>query len=410
MFQPLPSSTSKVPKSRSAMASGDTMISLAPVPLVKEKSTKTRRKSVSSSKKDTMENPPKARSRRKSLTFNVKYDQRGNNGAAMGLSSEEGVMSDNSLPPLFTSEDGNAAKKLVKMASIEFKDEKVRIELANDSKSRPGSQSGQVTPNAAAIKLIRKLSSFTLNKTAIDLADVENEETISDNVPNIVTQQKSKAQKLLGISDDEVVLSNESRTRQLLRKLSSFSSMKESQELETFSPQPTKNFRSSVLSSLRLGKFLGNPTKSFSEEDNNVSGTEEKPTVKAALVKYFQRNTVIKDTRTTELEDPEESTIRQIIKEQEEEEEKETIRRLVLENNNENLKAAARWRKAQMMSSVVARLSSPLKKVNVDDDTTSSYRSTAYINSLSDCGDDHDEIDSFDDEYEQREFGTAFFD
>ena len=329
----------------------------------------------------------------------------------MGMSSEEGAMSDISLPPLFTSEDGNAAKKLVKMASIEFKDENVRTNLANDSKSTPGSQNGQIAPSIAVKKLLRKLSSFTLNKTADDLADVENEETVSDNMPNIVTQQHSKAQKLLGISDSEVELSNQSRTRQLLRKLSSFSSMKENQELETVSPKPTKNFRSSVLSSLRLGNFFSNPTKSFSEEDSNVYGAEEKPTaVKAALVKYFQKNTVIKDTRTTELEDPEESTIRQIIKEQEEEEEKETIRRLVSENNNESLKAAARWRKAQMMSSVVAKLSSPLKKVNVDDATTSSYRSTAYINSLSDCGDDPDEIDSFDDEYEQREFGTAFFD
>lgn len=107
--------------------------------------------------------------------------------------------------------------------------------------------------------------------------------------------------------------------------------------------------------------------------------------VKSTIVKYFQKNT-LKVTRTTELEDEEDSTLRNILWELEEEEENETVRRLVDSNSSQAIKESAHWR-----------------------------RSAGFVASVNSHNEDDDDDDNDCDEesivdYVDREFSSPFFD
>jgi hypothetical protein len=168
----------------------------------------------------------------------------------------------------------------------------------------------------------------------------------------------------------------------------------------------TTETKSSLLSMLRRKKFVGNPTKSFTEEEAQEAAP--KVSMKSAIVKYFQKNEILHNKKlTTEKEDAEESTIRRILKDLEDEEEEETIRRNSHSNKYEgSRRASANWRKTSMMVSTVSTLlqKQPPPSSGKKKNSTVTVRTDNFSFDEEDCGDDN----SF--QVDDSEFDNAFLD
>jgi hypothetical protein len=122
-------------------------------------------------------------------------------------------------------------------------------------------------------------------------------------------------------------------------------------------PSQQTSFKTIIMSTLRKHNILadvtsftnlndeGGPIILSNDDDDDDTKSVEGKIVKSTIVKYFQKNT-LKVTRTTELEDEEDSTLRKILWKLEEEEENETVRRLVDSNSRQAIKESAHWRKS----------------------------------------------------------------
>lgn len=357
---------------------------------------------------DTDSNSGTRKSRRRRKTMNI--------GTKRTTTSDDAQQHENStgsfLPPL---------GKIGKITSFDFKDSDVKNKIKSEKlvrdydpalSSKPKRRLAtaeeeeeeeeegvtedceklETTPTTSSCsansratrQLLRKLSSFTMNKTAEDLAAG-------------TARQDDDDDGALPSSSGSAKEAPSSKTRQLLRKLSSFTSSDKKNEEKTKpaavedsrtlhntevncdkKPNEGKvmSFKSSIMSSLRRNCFIGNPTASFQEEQKKEQEKQEeefrprKKSIKMSLVTYFQKNIVTNEMQaTTEPEHPEEAVIRQILREQEEAEERETLRRLVQENCfSKDILSAAEGRKTQ---EVVATALTKTKRVHSKNITTS---------------------------------------
>ena len=161
----------------------------------------------------------------------------------------------------------------------------------------------------------------------------------------------------------------------------------------------------------RRKNFIGNPTKSFAEEEAQESAP--KVSMKSAIVKYFQKNEFLHKNKklTTEKEDTEEVNIRQILRELEDAEEEETIQRNSHFNKrNRSRRISANWRKDNMMVDLMSSDSIHEKPSLTTRDAFSEKRDNISLSEDEDDnnGDVKDLNDCLRDE--DHEFDNAFLD